>query len=102
LRFRFRISPRAGRQIRAAARWWLTNRTAAPTLLSDEIGSAYILLGDLPFAGEEVPHSPIPGLRRVLLGRTHYHLYYVVSEADSVIDVLALWHTSRGSKPRLS
>lgn len=71
-------------------------------MLSNELESAYILLRDLPFAGEEVPLSPIDGVRRVLLGRTQYHLYYVVSEADSVIEVLALWHTSRGSEPRLT
>jgi plasmid stabilization system protein ParE len=101
LRFRFRVAPRAGRQIRAAAQWWLKNRTAAPGLFGDELESAYALIEELPLAGEPVPHSRIAGLRRVLLGRTQYHLYYVVSEDDDVIKVLSLWHTSRGKRPPL-
>jgi plasmid stabilization system protein ParE len=70
-------------------------------MLRDELESAYALIVELPFAGERVPHSRIVGLRRVLLGRTQYHLYYVVSEEDRAIDVLSLWHTSRGKGPAL-
>jgi plasmid stabilization system protein ParE len=81
-------------------KWWLENRTAAPTMLADELEGAYTLISDLPLAGEAVPHSQISGVRRVLLGRTRYHLYYVVSDS-STIEILSLWHTSRGSRPRL-
>lgn len=101
MKFRFRVSPRAGRQIRAAAKWWGENRTAAPAMLRDELETAYSLIEALPFVGEAVPHPQILGLRRVLLGRTQYHLYYIVSEEDAAIEVLALWHTSRGKRPRL-
>jgi len=97
---RFKISPRAGQQIRKASRWWLANRTAAPTMLVYELDAAYALIGDMPFAGEGVLHSRIVGLRRVLLGRTQHYLYYVVSEDASVIEILSLWHTSRGKPPR--
>jgi plasmid stabilization system protein ParE len=77
------------------------NRTAAPAMLAEELESAYTLIEDLPFAAETVPHSRIAGLRRVLLGRAQYHLYYVVTEDAGVIEILALWHTSRGRGPRL-
>lgn len=70
-------------------------------MLVDELESAYALIEDLPFTGERVPHSRIAGLRRLLLGRTQYHLYYVVSEDDRIVEVLSLWHTSRGKRPRL-
>jgi plasmid stabilization system protein ParE len=100
LKVRIRIAPRAGRQIRAAMKWWLVNRTAAPTMLVDELEAAYALISDLPLAGEAVFHSRIAGLRRVLLGRTQYHLYYVVSER-STVEILSLWHTSRGTRPQL-
>jgi plasmid stabilization system protein ParE len=70
-------------------------------MLSDELAAAYALLTDLPFAGERVPHSRISGLRRVLLGRTQYHLYYVVTDEESIVQILSLWHTSRGNAPRL-
>ncbi|HEX6094997.1 MAG TPA: type II toxin-antitoxin system RelE/ParE family toxin [Thermoanaerobaculia bacterium] len=98
--FRFKVGPRAGRQIRAAAKWWAENRSAAPALLREELEAAYALIADLPLAGQTVPHSRIVGLRRVLLSRTQYHLYYVVPD-DAVIEVLALWHTSRGVPPPL-
>jgi len=101
LNIRFRISPRAGRQIRAAVKWWIANRTAARTLLTDEIEAAYALIADMPFAGEAVPHSRIAGLRRVLLGRTRYQLYYTVSDDATVVEILSLWHTARGKPPRL-
>jgi plasmid stabilization system protein ParE len=101
LKFRLRISPRASRQIRAAAKWWAENRTASATLFSDELAAAYALMNDLPLAGERVSHSRIDGLRRVLLGDTQYFLYYVVSEDRSIIKILSLWHTSRGRPPRL-
>jgi plasmid stabilization system protein ParE len=101
LRFRFSVGCRAGRQIRAAAKWWAENRSAAPALLREELEAAYALIGDLPFTGEAVPHSRIVGLRRVLLGRTQYHLYYVLRDEDGVINVLALWHTSREKRPPL-
>ena len=71
-------------------------------MLVDELEVAYKLISDMPFAGEPVPHSEIAGLRRVLLGGTQYHLYYVVSEVEAFVVVLSLWHTRRGSRPRLS
>ena len=87
--------------MRAAAKWWLENRTAAPSMLRDELEAAYSLIETFPFAGEASPHSRIIGLRRALLGHTQYHLYYVVSEEDGVVEILSLWHTSRGKPPRL-
>jgi hypothetical protein len=52
------------------------------------------------FAGEAVRHRRGP-LRRVLLSRVSYHLYYAVDAKSQIVNILALWHTSRGSKPRL-
>jgi plasmid stabilization system protein ParE len=101
LRCRFKVSRRAQRQIHAAAKWWAENRSAAPALLREELEGAYTLLADFPFAGETVPHSRIAGLRRVLLSRTQYHLYYATPDEEGVIEVLALWHTSRGKQPPL-
>lgn len=70
-------------------------------MLRDELEAAYALIAALPFAGEAVSHSRIAGLRRVLLGRTQYHLYYAMSGDKGVVEVLALWHTSRGKRPPL-
>lgn len=70
-------------------------------MFADELEAAYALIEGLPYAGESVPHSRIDGVRRVLLGKTQYHLYYIVAEGDRIVDVLSLWHASRGTKPRL-
>jgi hypothetical protein len=42
---------------------------------------------------------PRPGVRRLLLKRSHYHLYFV-EQADRVF-VVAVWSTYRGPGPRL-
>ncbi len=39
------------------------------------------------------------GVRRLFLGRIRYYIYYRVTVES--IDVLALWHASRGKQPAL-
>ena len=57
------------------------------------------LIALLPSVGEAVPHPRLSGVRRLLLGRVRYYLYYHhVAESDTV-DVLALWHSGRGAGP---
>ena len=101
MKFRFKVAPRAEWQIRAADKWWRKHRTAAPAMLIDELNAAFDLLEELPFASEAVANRRVPGLRRLLLGGVQYHLYYVVSEDAGVIEIVALWHTSRGRGPRI-
>jgi plasmid stabilization system protein ParE len=101
LKFGLSVAPRAAQQIRTAAKWWIANRTAAPAMLSDELEAAYALIQQLPLAGEAVPHTRLRQLRRLLLGRTQYYLYYVILDSKRTIRILSLWHTSRGKGPRL-
>jgi len=101
LSYPIRVAPRAAAQIRAAASWWRKNRTKAPEAFDDELERAFELVSELPLAGEAVSHPKLAGIRRILLGRIRYHLYYLSSEDSETVDVLALWHTSRGSAPDL-
>jgi plasmid stabilization system protein ParE len=101
LSFAFRVAPRADSQIRAAVRWWTVNRTKAPSLLQDELDTAFGLIEELPYTGESVAHARVRHLRRLLPGDTQYHVYYIVSEEEASVEILALWHTSRGRGPRL-
>jgi len=39
------------------------------------------------------------GIRRLILPRTRYHVYYRV--AGQVLEILAVWHAVRGSGPGL-
>jgi plasmid stabilization system protein ParE len=86
--------------MRAAATWWARNRTSVPTMFAEDLDLAFSLIEQFPEAGEEVPHRRISPLRRVLLARTQHYLYYTVYLEDQVIEILALWHTSRGKHPR--
>ena len=99
--FTFKVAPSADHQIREAAAWWLEHRTKAPHAFAEDLEAAFDLIEELAFIGEPVAHSRIAGLRRILLGRARYHLYYVPSFEENTIEVLALWHTSRRRPPPL-
>jgi plasmid stabilization system protein ParE len=99
--YRLRTSRRAGRHIREAAAWWQANRDKAPLAFAEDLSDALRLVSELPRAGEPVRHAGMPNVRRVLLARTGYHLYYIVDEAAATIELLVLWHTRRGMKPEL-
>jgi len=40
-------------------------------------------------------------MRRILMPRTRYHVYYVVADEERRVLVHAVWHTARGRGPRL-
>jgi plasmid stabilization system protein ParE len=101
LSFRVRISERAAGDIREAADWWRGNRDKAPHAFAEDIEYALQLLVALPGAGERVYHPTILDLRRLLLSRVRYLLYYSVDAATETVEVLALWHTSKGDRPQL-
>jgi plasmid stabilization system protein ParE len=98
LSHRIRVSPKAEIQIRVAADWWLENRPKAPDAFAEEIERTFDLVRSLPSVGEPVKHPRVSGVRRVLLGRVQYYLYYR-TVSDEAVEILALWHTSRGTRP---
>jgi len=100
LSYRIEVSPKAASQIRVAANWWLKNRPKAREAFSEEIERGFELARTLPSAGEPVWHPHLTGVRRILLGRVRYYLYYSVTPETETVEVLTLWHTSRGSEPR--
>jgi len=81
--------------------WWVDNRPTAPGLFADELAAAFGRLASFPHAGTEYPHSTVAGIRRLLLQRTRYHVYYLTDDTEGVVSVLAVWHASRGSGPPL-
>lgn len=97
--YRLQVSRRAESQIRVAADWWLKNRSKAPEAFAEEIARAFDLIRALPSVGEPVAHPSLKGVRRVLLERVQYYLYYQPFPATDIVEVLALWHTSRGKGP---
>lgn len=95
------IVGRAEREIRVAAEWWAANRPAAPGAVEDELRKGLLLIRSQPLIGAVATNVHLPGVRRIHLSRIRYHLYYRLLEDPPRIEVLALWHTSRGSGPRL-
>ncbi|MCC6965224.1 MAG: type II toxin-antitoxin system RelE/ParE family toxin [Nitrospira sp.] len=96
-----RIVRSAARAIQEAAEWWVANRPKAPDGFAIELERAIQLLSSQPTIGARARNVRLTGVRRMHLTRVHYYLYYRVIAEPVVVEVLALWHTSRGSSPDL-
>ena len=94
---RIDISLRAAAQIEEAAIWWAKNRPAAPGAIRHELERAFLLLAIQPSLGARALNVRLRGVRRLHLSRVRYHVYYRAN--DQVVDILAFWHTSRGTAP---
>jgi plasmid stabilization system protein ParE len=66
--------------------------------LVEDLAHALTLLASQPEIGARAQNTKL-GVRRIHLARVHYYLYYRVSDSPPGIEVLALWHSSRGSVP---
>jgi plasmid stabilization system protein ParE len=98
---RIELSPDALTQIRAIRNWWEENRPAAPDLFREELLATVEALQSAPKGAAPYPFSQIPGLRRTLMQRMRYHVYFTYNEDRSLIFIHAVWHASRGRGPRL-
>ena len=91
--------PRAAEDAAAIDGWWKANRRAAPDLFLRELEQAVALIADSPTLGKAANDDDLPGVRRVLMRRTRYHVYYRVT--GETLEVLAIWHGARGEGPML-
>ena len=89
------FTARATRQTRRALAWWAENRPAALGLLEQELRNVLALVAATPTLGALARDTRVKDVRRVLLRRSRYHVYYRVDSAGMRLEVLALWHTSR-------
>lgn len=96
-----RIVRSAARAIQEAAEWWVVNRPKAADGFTVELERAIQLLSSQPTIGTRARNARLTGVRRIHLTRIHYYLYYRVIAEPMVVEVLALWHTRRGSAPDL-
>ena len=87
-------------QLAAIARWWLENRPGQE-LFERELTKALALLAQHPEHGALYLAAPQPGVRRTLLRKTQYHVYYSVDRARRAVRILAIWHTAREHGPPL-
>ena len=99
---RIRVTAEAEAQAKAAKRWWRTERPLAPAMFRQELAGAFQLLEGAPEIGSWYHGcGDIPGVRRLALQQTRYHLYYVYDAPADLVIVLAVWSMSRGSPPPL-
>lgn len=91
----------AERHARLIAAWWDANRPAAPDLFLDELAGAIEQISHAPMSGSPYSAPRLAGIRRLLLRRTGYHVYYSVAEGTRTVTVRAIWHAARGRAPRL-
>ncbi|MCC7180370.1 MAG: type II toxin-antitoxin system RelE/ParE family toxin [Acidobacteria bacterium] len=96
---RIEITDNARAQISTAAAWWAKHRPSAQDAVRDDLDRILQLLRVQPAIGTIAGSATLSGVRRVTLSRVRYYLYYRV--ADDALQVLAFWHTSRGSEPPL-
>jgi plasmid stabilization system protein ParE len=92
------LSGEADRQVEVIDAWWRENRPGAPDLFASELEQALTALADSPTLGVRYGSGETP-IKRLLLHRSHYHLYFV-QEPNCVL-VLALWNAFRGRGPAL-
>lgn len=94
-----RVTKRAQVQINRAAEWWDENRDVAPEAFDEDLAKAFSLLGIQPRVGAPVASARTRDVRRLHLARIRYHLYYRIR--GNHVEVVALWHVSRGVGPAL-
>jgi plasmid stabilization system protein ParE len=94
---RIEITDNARTQISIAAAWWAENRPAARDAVREELDHVLDLLRIQPEIGTLIRRETLSGVRRVILPRIRYHVYYWI--AGDSLQVLAFWHSSRGSGP---
>ena len=96
---RVRLTDEARRQARLVRAWWRSHRDER--LAFDE---------DLVAARDRLKTGPkhkvygfIDGepIRRMLLERTGYHLYYVIYESNDLVRIVAIWGATLGAGPDL-
>ena len=91
------IMPRARRQMDTALKWWLEHREKAPHAFNEDTARGFDTIAEHPTLGQRVPGKP--DVRRYFLRRIGYFIYYRM--ANDVVEVLAVWHHSRGLGPPL-
>jgi plasmid stabilization system protein ParE len=68
-------------------------------LFLDEIADTFALIESVPSLGRPWTATVVPGVRRVVMRATRYHVYY--REDEEGVVVLAVWSSVRGRGPDL-
>lgn len=100
-RFRVQLLAKAKAELEVIERWWALHRREHPDLVSEELAEAAATLAASPDAGLEYAPRRRPGIRRIFLPRSRYHLYYRVLQDERSVEILAVWYAGRAKGPPL-
>lgn len=92
------LSEEAHAQVLEIDAWWRENRPAAPDLFTTELDQALAKLEQSPTIGSRY-EAGVRSVRRLLLRRTHYYLYFV--DREERLQVVAVWSVYRGRGPKV-
>lgn len=96
-----RATGRAKREIARAALWWSKNRPNAPLLFLDELEAAERHLCTAPITGQIYGYRKNRLIRRWLLEKTEYHVYFSVNRNAEIVMLHSVWGARRGRGPKL-
>ena len=72
-----------------------------PHLFAQELYERLMQLSETPQIGSPWPTERRPNLKRLLLEKTQYHIYFEVDERKQEIRILTVWGARRGRTPKL-
>jgi ParE toxin of type II toxin-antitoxin system, parDE len=98
---KIQIGRRARHQVERASSWWHANRPSSPLIFDDEFEHALELLLVSPSSGVPYPTRRRPTLRRLLLPKSGYHVYFSLERRETLTVIHAVWGARRGRSPRL-
>jgi hypothetical protein len=96
-----RATGRAKREIARAALWWSKNRPHARLLFLDELEAAERHLRTAPITGQIYGYRKNRLIRRWLLEKTEYHVYFSVNRNAQLVMLHSVWGARRGRGPKL-
>ena len=100
-RNRVDFSRTAQSHVATISKWWLANRASAPELFADELTATVALLETTPRVGRLYARASGKPQRRILIGRSGYHVYWQFDDASRTVTITAVWHSARGAGPPL-
>jgi plasmid stabilization system protein ParE len=87
-----KVSEECENMVREAAVYIAKNSLKQAEILFDEFDQHIDLIEAMPGIGMKYKN----GMRRFLLGKFPYYIYY--REKENIIEILGIWHTSRGTE----
>lgn len=94
------LSDEAKRQAKEIHAWWCAHRDASGLFKEELAAAKQILRRDADQRGVYC-YEAGQAVRRLLLRKTHYHLYYVIEEDLQLVRIVAIWGAVRGTGPKL-